>query len=94
MKTNSLERIACRVIKVPKQFLSTKPTVFSALARRWKAATGHPSCLLTMQPLLLISGVRRAKRKESFRLKEAWRDADGEGDRPFGLQLLLGCEVG
>lgn len=94
MKTNSLERPACRVIKVPKQSLSTEPTVLPALAGRWQAATGHHSRLLTTQALLLISGMRRAKRKESFRLKEARRDADGEGDRRFGLQLLLGCEVG
>lgn len=92
-ENKQFRRRACRVIKVPKQFLSTKPTVCSALARHRKA-TGHQSCLLTMQPLLLINGMRSAKRKESFRLKEERRDAHGEGDRPFRLQLLRGCEVG
>lgn len=92
MKTNGLARVACRGITVPQRFLSTKPTVFSALARPWEAATGHQSCLLTMQPILLITGMSRAKRIESFRLKEERRDADG--DRPWRLQLLLGCEVG
>lgn len=75
-------------VKVLKQHFSTKPTAFSELVRRWRTASGHQSCLLTMQLLLIITG-RRAKRKESFRFKEEWRDADGEGDPPCWLHLLL-----
>jgi len=69
MKANDSAVVTCKRIKAP-QSLSTKPTAFSALVRPWRAATGPQSCLLTMQLLLLITGVRRAKRKESFRLKE------------------------
>lgn len=77
------------------QPLSTKPIAFSALVSLWRTATGRQSCLLTMQILLLITGIRRAKRKESFSLKEEWRDADGEGDLPcWLLRLLPGWEVG
>lgn len=93
MKTNDLEMMTCKGRKVPK-FLSTKPTAFSALVRHWRTAIGPQSCLLTMQLFLLTTGVRRAKRKESFRLKEERRDADGEGDPPCWLHLLLGWGVG
>lgn len=74
----------------PQQFLSTEPTAFSVLARPRRAASGHHSGLLTTQLLILITGIGRAKRKESFRLKEERRDADGEGDASCRLHLLLG----
>lgn len=87
IKTNDLQRMACKGLKASKQFLSTKPTAFSELVRPSRTVTGHQSCLLTMQLLLLITGIRRAKRKESFRLKEERRDADG--DPPCWPHLLL-----
>lgn len=64
--------MACEGTEVPKRVLSAKPTAFSELARPWGTATGHPRCLLTIRLLPLITGIGRAKRKESFRLKEEW----------------------
>lgn len=93
MKANDSAVVTCKRIKAP-QSLSTKPTAFSALVRPWRAATGPQSCLLTMQLLLLITGVRRAKRKESFRLKEERWDADGERDPPRWPHLPLGWGTG
>lgn len=78
--------MACKGTEFPKQFLSTKPKAFSALVAPWKTAIGPQSGLLTIQLLLLITGIRRAKKKESFRLKEEWRGADGEGDLPCWLR--------
>lgn len=88
VKTNGLGKVACRGRKAPRQLLRTEPRAFSVLVRAWRAAARTAKWLLTLQ-LLLLTGMGRAERKESFRLKEERRDADGEGDPPCGLRLRL-----
>lgn len=56
-------------------------------------ASGCWNRLLTIQLLLIITG-RRANRKDSFRLRNEWRDAEGEGNSSRWPSPSLSWEVG
>lgn len=91
MKTRNLEMVACKGLN---NVLVWSQQHLQHWSDPLESSHGHYSCLLTMQLLLIITGVRRAKRKKSFRLKEMWRDVDGEGDPPCRLHPWLGWESG